>query len=294
MIWLLRRPYPPAQKFVGYQRVRSLTARWRHIVDHLPFPPASAVDLGAATGELSIQLAETFGTKVLAIDARGAGQTHPLVEWRVGRIGSAELRTLPRVEVAFALSALHQLPDWAAAWWALNEIADWIVVELPHPEEEPALAGTGQLPWLHELVAGSDAKLIGCHPGWKTSLPRPTYLVRSTPPTGIPAAVKAGAGKTARQLPKVPGLAAALGYQPYPGSLGMDLESPFDDRDRKLITLPSSYGDYQFVPARLSGIRCHVMRPPRAKNRPGTAEVTAPVRLREVLALPDGAPAWLD
>lgn len=277
----------------AYQAERRIDERWKNILEALPLQPTSALDLGASEGELSVRLADEFGTRVLAIEAKGAGRKHPRVDWRVGKVTAADLGELERVDVAFALSVLHHFPDWAAAWWALHKVADWVVVEVPHPHEGASTRRSEILPWLHDLVSNSGATFVGEFPGWKTSLPRPTYLVRSAAPAGIRGTVKFGPGRTCRQLHEVPMLAEALGYEPYWGSLNLDLARPFDHHDKVEIKVPSRYGDYYFTPARVSGLRCHVMRPPRGKNRPGTAELTAPVCLRDALDLPDGVHVWL-
>lgn len=85
-----------------------------------------------------------------------------------------------------------------------------------------------------------------------------------------------------------------LGIDPFPGTLNLMITEPlelgkvisvkiegFKDEDR-------TYGACVCFPARISGIKCAIVRPERTSYPPNLIEVIAPVSLRKSLKLSDG------
>lgn len=145
-----------------------------------------------------------------------------------------------------------------------------------------------------------------------TSPTSPTTLTTPTPPTDTPPSVTGrvtsglGDGATFVSLPGyVEQFLDRLGYEPYPGTLNVDLDpEPGDDwqdaRDRLVpIRIDGWEADGQsFGPARCYPVvlavgdrtyaPAHEVVPERSDHDPNQLEVLAPDRLRDALALEDG------
>lgn len=73
-----------------------------------------------------------------------------------------------------------------------------------------------------------------------------------------------------------------LGYQPYPGTLNLELHEPVD-LPRARLHADSQWGVWRFWPATIAGVARHAVRAPKGIDRPTYLEVVAPVRLRDLI-----------
>lgn len=92
-----------------------------------------------------------------------------------------------------------------------------------------------------------------------------------------------------------------LGYEPYPGTLNLELERPVRDRIDRLDPIridgwedgDRSFGVVYCYPASLvdtdESVQLHVIVPKRTDHDTATLELISPVNLRERLGLSDGS-----
>ena len=92
-----------------------------------------------------------------------------------------------------------------------------------------------------------------------------------------------------------------LGYEPYPGTLNLDLEEPVRDRIDRLEPIridgwedgDRSFGVVYCYPASLvdadESVPLHVIVPKRTDHDTATLELISPVNLRDRLDLSDGS-----
>lgn len=91
-----------------------------------------------------------------------------------------------------------------------------------------------------------------------------------------------------------------LGYEPYPGTLNLDLEEPVRDRIDRLEPIridgwedgDRSFGVVYCYPASLDAdesVPLHVIVPERTDHDTATLELISPVNLRDRLDLSDGS-----
>jgi riboflavin kinase len=93
-----------------------------------------------------------------------------------------------------------------------------------------------------------------------------------------------------------------LGFDPFPGTLNLRLESPFALPEGEAIVISGfisagrSYGSCKCYPCRIDGLRCAIIRPDRSAYPPTLIEIIAPVRLRDSMSLEDGdeVAIWLE
>ncbi len=90
-----------------------------------------------------------------------------------------------------------------------------------------------------------------------------------------------------------------LGFEPYPGTLNLRLNSPGIQYRKKMETLEwipihgfraeeRTFGDVRCIPCRIGDIRCGIVVPGRTHYPEDIVELVAPVGLREELGLKDG------
>ena len=238
--------------------------------------------------------------RILEVDATAALAVDGVVDviWHQDTLNSRDIATAARrfeipggrFDIILAMSILHHLPDWAAAYWAVRGASKLAFIEVPNPLEQrhgrPSKLDH-KLPSLDALVQG---EAIGTAPGWKSNHLRDIRLVSGGRPQGIPAWVMSGNGVAQRNLPKLD--SSVLGYVPVPGTLNLDTTSPImPEEDPDII--PSHRGEYRVWPVRLNGIPAHIYRPPRARSW-SHMEIVAPVQLRTVLAIDDGDVVFLE
>jgi hypothetical protein len=282
----------------AYDRKRDSEGRLAAILRSIPEPyPKRVLDLGAHSGFMACALAREWGCEVLAIERHGPGEQYPGVRWLSEDVSASRLRELcsDGFDLALALSVLHHMPDWAAAYWALRSGARYLVAEATHRDEGRPKSEPQRSELVHDLVT-SQGRVIHRAPafGMADKL-RPLVIAerRETPP-GARGTVISGKGSVAPAMPKFRGLVEALGYQPYPGSLNVLTEDKSFAPSGPYTTCESRFGTYKFWPARVSGISCHVFHSPNGRNSPGFVEIVAAVRLRKALAVEDGGAVWVE
>ncbi|WP_325379511.1 DUF120 domain-containing protein [Methanocella sp.] len=85
-----------------------------------------------------------------------------------------------------------------------------------------------------------------------------------------------------------------LGFEPYPGTLNLQLKEPFAHPEASAIKIEGfkdatrTFGGGKCYVVRIDGIRCAVMRPDRSSYPLNLVEIIAPVNLRKTLGLKDG------
>jgi riboflavin kinase len=85
-----------------------------------------------------------------------------------------------------------------------------------------------------------------------------------------------------------------LGFDPFPGTLNLRLESPFALPEDEAIVISGfisasrSYGSCKCYPCKIGGRKCAIIRPDRSAYPPSLIEIIAPVHLRESMNLQDG------
>jgi riboflavin kinase len=85
-----------------------------------------------------------------------------------------------------------------------------------------------------------------------------------------------------------------LGFDPFPGTLNLRLESPFTLPDEEAILIKGfirggrSFGSCKCYPCKVDGHKCAIIRPDRSAYPLTLIEIIAPVSLRESINLKDG------
>ena len=85
-----------------------------------------------------------------------------------------------------------------------------------------------------------------------------------------------------------------LGFEPFPGTLNIRLDLPFDSAGRCAINVEGfldeggTFGKCACYRAKVNGIEAAIVRPEKSSYPPDMVEVIAPIRLRSSLALADG------
>lgn len=269
---------------------RDWRARWEAIKPHLG-TPGIALDLGAADGAFSRELAN-LGWTVHAFDMRVEPSiAHPRVTWHRERLDARSIAGLARrlrpgrgrFDLVLGLSLLHWMADYGAAYWAMRWISERAIIEVPHPDETPAKAAMFTA---LDALARHDGRIIGQSPGSHTSLLRPLILTTHGAPTGRLGRVHTGSGKSAAIIGAMP---ATLGYQPYPGTLDHQLVEPFTLHQRDATWLDG----WRFWPITYQGIPAHIAGHPGWTPGGHACDVVASVPLREVFGLEDGDLAML-
>lgn len=270
----------------------------------------SVVDVGAAEGYFAVRIAEEFGSTVLAIDNNKA-LLDQLSPWRPflsvwsQRVSPEELATLPRFDVALALSVLHHFSRWRDALREIRALARVCLIELPHPSENwmrhaPARK---QLLELHNTVAAiPHVRKIGTSKregrNGKT-YDRPMLLVPGTA-RRVQGTVFSGSGANRRNLDRYAdeSLSDLLGYEPFHGSLNLRVEpGVLAAFTKPTLTWSRPNGGrnratYRIWRAWYRDEPLHVMIPQTA--HPSSIEVWASRKLRDTYELHDGDQLDLD
>jgi riboflavin kinase len=85
-----------------------------------------------------------------------------------------------------------------------------------------------------------------------------------------------------------------LGFEPYPGTLNLQLREPFAHHEASAITIDGfkdaarTYGGGKCYIVRIDGVKCAIIRPDRSSYPLNLVEIIAPVNLRKTLNLKDG------
>lgn len=269
--------------------------------------PLMALDLGANSGYFARRIVADFpAAHVTAVDPRP--EVHQAAGERIDvyqqRVTAAELRAMARVDVVLALSVLHHMADWPAVLDQVRACRRWAIVEVPDPRERwmRSAAARHQLPAIHHAVDAAATAKLGAYPrrgrDGVTYL-RPMYLLPGTVQQ-LSGRVFGGSGTCSRKLTPAlhgRGLDRELGYQPYPGSLNLRCAQPVD-LGPPAVDWPGRVGTrrrpYQFWPAWVGDLACHVMVPGPRGHGPDCVELVAPVRLRDALSLADGDTVTVD
>lgn len=272
---------------------RDWRSRWDAIRPHLP-PPGIALDLGASDGAFSRALAD-LGWTVHAFDMRvQPSVAHPRVIWHRERLDARGIAGLARrlrpnrgrFDLVLALSLLHWMDDYAAAYWAIRWIGERAIIEVPHPAETPAKAAMFTA---LDALARHDGEVIGASPGSHTTLLRPIIATGHGAPQGRVGRVHTGSGNSAAIIGAFRDT-KALGYRPYPGTLDHQLLEPFALADRDAVKV----GGWRFWPINYQGIPAHIAGHPGWKAAGTACDVIAAVPLRAAFALEDGDLTRLD
>jgi riboflavin kinase len=87
---------------------------------------------------------------------------------------------------------------------------------------------------------------------------------------------------------------AYLGFSPYPGTLNVKLQEPFDPSRQQAIKIHGfedegrAFGECRCYRIRINGIGAAIVQPERSNYPADLVEIIAPVNLRESLHLQDG------
>jgi riboflavin kinase, archaea type len=85
-----------------------------------------------------------------------------------------------------------------------------------------------------------------------------------------------------------------LGFEPYPGTLNLQLKEPFAQHESSAIQIGGfkdasrTFGGGKCYPVRVGGVRAAIIRPDRSSYPLNLVEIIAPVNLRKTLGLKDG------
>lgn len=266
--------------------------RWERILPWIPKEPGIALDIGAAEGAFALQLAE-LGWKVYAVEPFLDHIDHPNIRWFHTELDARTIATFPyrvhveRFDLVLGLSILHWLKDYGAAYWAMRKIGQTTIIETPHPwEHRGDPAKELRFYWLGYLAATEGVGQLSTE-GWSTHLPR--WLSRHYQfwPEGQPAIVHTGNGYGAGLIPTIPGIADALGYQPFPGTIDHHLEHDFE-LPPPPIKLGSPEDCWSFWPVTYMGLPAHICGHPGWEAKGRACDLVGPVPFREVFGLRDG------
>jgi riboflavin kinase len=85
-----------------------------------------------------------------------------------------------------------------------------------------------------------------------------------------------------------------LGFEPYPGTLNLQLKEPFAHHDALAIQIGGfkddtrTFGGGKCYPVTIGGVKAAIIRPDRSSYPLNLVEIIAPVNLRKTLGLKDG------
>ena len=85
-----------------------------------------------------------------------------------------------------------------------------------------------------------------------------------------------------------------LGFEPFPGTLNIMLDRPFDSTRSRAIKIEGftdeggTFGKCICYRVKVMGIEAAIVRPERSSYPPDLVEIIAPIRLRSSLGLSDG------
>lgn len=85
-----------------------------------------------------------------------------------------------------------------------------------------------------------------------------------------------------------------LGFEPYPGTLNLQLKEPFAQHDASAVNIAGfkdaarTFGGGKCYPVTIKGVRAAIIRPDRSSYPLNLVEIIAPVNLRKTLGLKDG------
>jgi riboflavin kinase len=85
-----------------------------------------------------------------------------------------------------------------------------------------------------------------------------------------------------------------LGFEPYPGTLNLQLREPFAHHESSAIKIAGfkdaarTFGGGKCYPVTIDGVRAAIIRPDRSSYPLNLVEIIAPVNLRKKLGLKDG------
>lgn len=85
-----------------------------------------------------------------------------------------------------------------------------------------------------------------------------------------------------------------LGFEPYPGTLNLQLKEPFAQHDSSAVSIigfkdaARTFGGGKCYPVTIGGVKAAIIRPDRSSYPLNLVEIIAPVNLRKTLGLKDG------
>jgi len=85
-----------------------------------------------------------------------------------------------------------------------------------------------------------------------------------------------------------------LGFEPYPGTLNLQLKEPFAQNDAAAVNIVGfkdaarTFGGGRCYPVTIGGVKAAIIRPDRSSYPLNLVEIIAPVNLRKTLGLKDG------
>jgi riboflavin kinase len=85
-----------------------------------------------------------------------------------------------------------------------------------------------------------------------------------------------------------------LGFEPYPGTLNLQLKEPFAQHDASAVSIigfkdaSRTFGGGKCYPVTIGGVKAAIIRPDRSSYPLNLVEIIAPVNLRKTLGLKDG------
>lgn len=267
--------------------------RWERILPWIPKEPGIALDIGAAEGAFALQLAE-MGWTVYAVEPFLDHIEHPNIRWFKTELDARTIETFPyrvhleRFDLVLGLSILHWLKDWGAAFWAMREIGDRVLIEVPHPDEhrcdpEKVL----RFRHLYQLTMEQCDGVVPSIEGWRSEHQRWLTFHHGYAPKGMPAIVHTGNGYGASLIPQISDLANWLGYEPYPGTIDHHLKFGYELPPAP-IQLGEPDGIWSFWPVNYFGIPAHICGHPGWEAKGRACDLVGPVPFREVFGLRDG------
>jgi hypothetical protein len=200
---------------------------------------------------------------------------------------------IERFDLVLGLSILHWLEDWGAAYWAMRKIGQRSIIETPHPgEHRDDPAKQLRFSWLKRLVLAECDDEEESIEGWASLHQRTLSLHHQSWPEGESAIVHTGNGYGADLIPQIPGIADALGYEPYPGTIDHHLRYDFE-----MPPAPRKLGSpeecWSFWPVDYMGLPAHICGHPGWEAKGRYCDLVGPVNFREVFGLRDGDTAFI-
>jgi SAM-dependent methyltransferase len=275
---------------------RTWRDRWEVIAPRIPKRPGVALDIGAAGGIIALQLAE-LGWTVYAVDQDPNHREHENIRWTTAALDARTIGTFPyrvhvdKFDLVLGLSVLHWMDDWGAAYWAMRHIARQVVIEVPHPlEHRGDPEKERRFKWLDHLATSSGYNQASAY-GWDSDYRRTLVFAEDGWPEGAPATVHTGRGAGVDLIPTIPGLADALGYEPYPGTIDHHLGRWFELKEAP-IRIEAPDGEWSFWPVDYMGLPGHICGHPGWEAKGRAIDFVGPVNFREVFGLRDSDTAW--
>lgn len=170
----------PKSRTAYQDGIRPWQSRWEPIrksleTDPVPRITNRVIELGAAEGRMSLELAR-LGYQVDAWEmVRRLAEPHPNINWIQSKINHDEIDT--PYDVGLAIAVLHHLPDYLHVLMNLVLVSTLVFIEPAHPDEHQHYQASKQdLEYVYNYCL-EHGSVIAEHPVKHGKIQRPTVRI---------------------------------------------------------------------------------------------------------------------